>query len=68
MEIQDYVKILKARWMIIAVTVVVAILGALGASLWSTPQYESDSRMFVFTSGGGSVSDNYQGNLRDRYE
>jgi succinoglycan biosynthesis transport protein ExoP len=63
MEIQDYVKILKARWMIIAVTVVVAILGALGASLWSTPQYESDSRMFVFTSGGGSVSDNYQGNL-----
>lgn len=63
MEIQDYLKILKARWIIIAVTVVVAILGALGASLLTTPQYESDARMFVFTSGGGSVSDNYQGNL-----
>ncbi|MFY2791572.1 polysaccharide biosynthesis tyrosine autokinase [Rhodococcus sp. MALMAid1271] len=63
MEIQDYLKILKARWIIIAVTVVVAILGALGASLLTTPQYESSARMFVSTSGGASVSDTYQGNL-----
>lgn len=63
MEIQDYLKILKARWIIIAVTVVVAILGALGASLLTTPQYESSARMFVSTSGGTSVSETYQGNL-----
>ena len=63
MEIQDYLKILKARWIIIAVTVVVAILGALGASLLTTPLYESSARMFVSTSGGASVSETYQGNL-----
>ncbi|MEH6793171.1 MAG: polysaccharide biosynthesis tyrosine autokinase [Rhodococcus sp. (in: high G+C Gram-positive bacteria)] len=63
MEIQDYLKILKARWIIIAVTVVVAILGALGTSLLTTPLYESSARMFVSTSGGTSVSETYQGNL-----
>lgn len=63
MEIQDYLKILKARWIIIGVTVVVAILGALGASLLATPQYESSARMFVSTSGGASVGEAYQGNL-----
>ncbi|KJV03335.1 polysaccharide biosynthesis tyrosine autokinase [Rhodococcus fascians] len=63
MEIQDYLKILKARWIIIAVTVVVAILGALGASLLTTPLYEASARMFVSTSGGASVSETYQGNL-----
>lgn len=63
MEIQDYLRILKARWIIIAVTVIVAILGALGASLLTTPLYESSARMFVSTSGGTSVSETYQGNL-----
>lgn len=63
MEIQDYLKILKARWIIIAVTVIVAILGALGASLLTTPLYESSARMFVSTSGGTSVNEAYQGNL-----
>ncbi|OZC75199.1 protein tyrosine kinase [Rhodococcus sp. 06-462-5] len=63
MEIQDYLRILKARWIIIAVTMIVAILGALGASLLTTPLYESSARMFVSTSGGTSVSETYQGNL-----
>ncbi|AMY23435.1 polysaccharide biosynthesis tyrosine autokinase [Rhodococcoides fascians] len=63
MEIQDYLRILKTRWIIVAVTVIVAILGALGASLLTTPQYESSARMFVSTTGGTSVTDSYQGNL-----
>ena len=63
MEIQDYLRILRARWIIIAVTVVVAILGALGASLLTTPLYESSVRMFVSISGNGSVTETYQGNM-----
>lgn len=63
MEIQDYLKILKARWIIIAVTVVVVLLGALGVSLLTTPLYEASARMFVATSGGSTVGDAYQGNL-----
>jgi succinoglycan biosynthesis transport protein ExoP len=63
MEMQDYLRILKARWIIIAVTVVVAILGALGASLLTTPLYQSSARMFVSISGSGSVAETYQGNM-----
>ncbi|OZE34095.1 MULTISPECIES: polysaccharide biosynthesis tyrosine autokinase [unclassified Rhodococcus (in: high G+C Gram-positive bacteria)] len=63
MEIQDYLKILKARWIVVAVTVIVAVLSSLGASLLTTPLYESSARMFVSTSGGTSVSETYQGNL-----
>ncbi|WP_322544623.1 polysaccharide biosynthesis tyrosine autokinase [Rhodococcoides fascians] len=66
MEMQDYLKVLKARWIIIAATVVVAILGALGASLLTTPMYESSARMFVSTTGGASVSETYQGNLNSQ--
>ncbi|MGB3370197.1 MAG: polysaccharide biosynthesis tyrosine autokinase [Rhodococcus sp. (in: high G+C Gram-positive bacteria)] len=63
MEIQDYLQILRARWMVIVVTVAVAVLGALAVSLLTTPTYQSCSRVFVSTSGGSTVSESYQGNL-----
>mgnify|MGYP003588631674 CR=1 FL=1 len=63
MEIQDYLRILQSRWKIIAITTVVAILGALGASLLTTPIYEASTRLFVSTSAGSSVNEVYQGNL-----
>lgn len=63
MEIQDYIQILRTRWMIIVVTVAVAVLGALAVSLLTTPTYQSSSRVFVSTSGGSTVSESYQGNL-----
>ncbi len=63
MEVHDYLRILQARWKIVAVTTVVAVLAALGASLLTTPQYEAKTRMFVSTSSGGSVQEIYQGNL-----
>ncbi|AYJ48121.1 polysaccharide biosynthesis tyrosine autokinase [Rhodococcus sp. P1Y] len=63
MEIQDYLRILRTRWMIIVVTVAVAVLGALAVSLLTTPTYQSCSRVFVSTSGGSTVSESYQGNL-----
>lgn len=40
MEIVDYLKILQARWRIVAAVTVLGILGALGASLLSTPVYQ----------------------------
>ncbi|MDV6305698.1 polysaccharide biosynthesis tyrosine autokinase [Rhodococcus cerastii] len=63
MEIQDYLRILRTRWLVIVVTVAVAVLGALAVSLLTTPTYQSCSRVFVSTSGGTSVSESYQGNL-----
>lgn len=63
MEVHDYLRILQARWKIVAVTTVVAVLAALGASLLTTPQYEAKTRLFVSTSSGASVQEIYQGNL-----
>ncbi|NMM88411.1 protein tyrosine kinase [Rhodococcus sp. SRB_17] len=62
MEVQEYLKILQARWRIIAVVTVVAALGALGASLISTPVYQSSTRLFVSTSVGTSVDEAFRGN------
>lgn len=63
MEVHDYLRILQARWKIVAVTTVVAVLAALGVSLLTTPQYEAKTRLFVSTSSGASVQEIYQGNL-----
>ncbi|AKE91307.1 polysaccharide biosynthesis tyrosine autokinase [Rhodococcus aetherivorans] len=63
MEVHDYLRILQARWKIVAVTTVVAVLGALGASLLTTPIYQASTRLFVSTSSGASVNEIYQGNL-----
>ncbi|QKT13216.1 MULTISPECIES: polysaccharide biosynthesis tyrosine autokinase [unclassified Rhodococcus (in: high G+C Gram-positive bacteria)] len=63
MEVQDYLRIVQTRWRIIALTTLVGILVALGASLMSTPMYQASSRLFVSTSSGASVNEVYQGNL-----
>ncbi len=63
MEAHDYVRILQARWKIIALVTVVAVLAALTVSLLTTPQYEAKTRLFVSTTSGASVQEIYQGNL-----
>ena len=62
MEVHDYLRILQARWKIVAVTSAVVLFGALVASLLATPQYQASTRLFVSTSSGASVSELYQGN------
>ncbi|MBH5142493.1 polysaccharide biosynthesis tyrosine autokinase [Rhodococcus erythropolis] len=61
MEIVDYLKILQARWRIVAAVTVLGILGALCASLLSTPVYQASTRLFVSTSAGTSVNEALQG-------
>jgi receptor protein-tyrosine kinase len=61
-SIQDFVKLLRSRWLLILVTVIVAILGAVAVNLLTTPLYESSTRLFVSTASGKSLSDIYQGN------
>ncbi|NKS18700.1 polysaccharide biosynthesis tyrosine autokinase [Rhodococcus hoagii] len=63
MEVQDYLRILQQRWRIIALATVVGVLGALVASLMSTPMYQASTRLFVSTSSAASVNEVYQGNL-----
>ena len=62
MTIQDYVKLLRTRWVVICVTIAVAVLGAVAVTLLTTPLYQASTRLFVSTTSGASLSDIYQGN------
>lgn len=62
MNLQDFVKLLRGGWVIVAVTAMIALLSAVAISLLTTPLYEASTRLFVSTSSGSSLSDTYQGN------
>jgi capsular exopolysaccharide synthesis family protein len=63
LNLQEFVKLLRTRWVIICVTIAVAVLGAGAITLLTTPRYEASTRLFVSTASSTSVSDIYQGNL-----
>lgn len=62
MTIEEFVKLLRTRWLIICVTVVVGVLGAVAVNVLTTPLYEASTRLFVSTTSGTSASEIYQGN------
>lgn len=61
MNLQDFIKLLRSRWITIVVTVLVAILGAVVYTVGTTPLYQASTRLFVSTSAGSSLNDLYQG-------
>lgn len=63
MTLQDFVKLLRTRWITVAVTTLVVLAGAVAVTLLTTPRYEASTRLFVSTAtGGSSAADLYQGN------
>jgi capsular exopolysaccharide synthesis family protein len=59
-NLQDFIKIIRGRWVTVVVTTVIAVLAAVAYILLTTPQYEAETRLFVSTTGGASASDLYQ--------
>ncbi|HEY9264247.1 MAG TPA: Wzz/FepE/Etk N-terminal domain-containing protein, partial [Mycobacterium sp.] len=62
MNLQDFVKLLRTRWITVCVTLVVTTLGAVAFSLSTTPLYQASTRLFVSTTSGSSLAETYQGN------
>ena len=62
MNLQDFVRTLRTRWLIICVAVVSTVIGAAAVSLLTTPLYQATTRLFVSTNSGSSLTDTYQGN------
>ncbi|SCX30469.1 polysaccharide biosynthesis tyrosine autokinase [Mycolicibacterium fluoranthenivorans] len=62
MNIQEYAKLLRTRWVTVAVTILVGLLGAVAVTLLTTPLYKASTRLFVSTISGSSIADTYQGN------
>jgi capsular polysaccharide biosynthesis protein len=60
--LQEYVRILRARWITVCAVAAVAVLTAVLVSVFTPPTYAASTRLFVSTSGGSSVTDVYQGN------
>jgi capsular exopolysaccharide synthesis family protein len=63
LNLQDFVKLLRTRWLTVVATTIVTVLGAVAITLLTTPLYQASTRLFVSTTtGGASASDTYQGN------
>ncbi|WP_328351386.1 polysaccharide biosynthesis tyrosine autokinase [Mycobacterium sp. NBC_00419] len=63
MNLQEFIKVLRARWITVAAALTAALLAAATVTLLTTPLYQASTRLFVSTSAGQSLSDAYQGTL-----
>ncbi|MBE1547959.1 receptor protein-tyrosine kinase [Mycobacterium sp. OAS707] len=63
MTIQNFLRLLRARWITIFLAVAVAVGGAAALTLLTTPLYEASTRLYVSTTAGASATDIYEGNL-----
>jgi receptor protein-tyrosine kinase len=61
--LQDYAKLLRARWLTVCITTSAAVLAAVVLTLLTTPLYQASTRLFVSTTSSASVTEIYQGNL-----
>ncbi|WP_236737347.1 YveK family protein, partial [Mycolicibacterium llatzerense] len=63
MNLQNFLRILRTRWIPVVAAIVVALLGTVIVTATTTPLYKSSTRLFVSTYAGTSLTDAYQGNL-----
>ena len=62
MNLQDFLRLLRARWVTVSITILVAVAGAVAVSLLTTPLYQASARLFVSTTAGSTLAETYQGN------
>jgi len=62
MTLQQFLTVLRARWITVCVAALVPILGAIVYTLTQTPLYQASTRLYVSTTAGSSISDLYSGN------
>jgi capsular exopolysaccharide synthesis family protein len=62
LTLQDFIKLLRSRWVTICITTLIAVLGAVAVTLLTTPLYQTSTRLFVSTASGASATELYQGN------
>ena len=63
MTVQDFVRVLRTRWLVILATIAVGLGTAVAITMTTTPLYQASTRLFVSSTAGGSAADVYQGNL-----
>ncbi|MEW3744871.1 Wzz/FepE/Etk N-terminal domain-containing protein, partial [Pseudomonas aeruginosa] len=61
MELRDYLKILRHRWLSVVVVTLATLALAAGITLLMTPTYTANTRLFFGVQGGESVTELAQG-------
>jgi len=61
-RLNEYLLVVRKHFVLFFVTFLVAILAAFGVTSFTTPTYESSTRLFVSTSGNDSAADLLTGN------
>lgn len=61
MELRDYIRILRASWILIVVVALVGVASGALFSILSTAQFKASAQVFVSTQSGGTVQDLVQG-------
>jgi succinoglycan biosynthesis transport protein ExoP len=62
MELQDYLRVIRQRWISTLAVTLVGLAVAAGYTVMQTPQYGARSQLFVSVSGGGTATEVIQGN------
>lgn len=61
MELQDYLAVVRKRWVSIVVLTMLALSAAVAASVLTTPLYVATTQVFVSVQGGSSTTELLQG-------
>ena len=62
MNLQDFIKLLRSRWLTVCITGLIVFAGAVLYTVLQTPLYQASTRLFVSTTAGDSAADLYQSN------
>jgi capsular exopolysaccharide synthesis family protein len=62
LDLRDYLRIIRRRWTLIVICVLVTVAGAAVVTMRMTPQYDSTARLFVSTPQSDGI-DAYQGGM-----
>lgn len=62
LKLQDFARLLRARWLIVCVTLAASVMVAIVVTVMTTPLYQASTRLFVSTESGSSLAEAYQGN------
>ena len=61
MELSDYLRILRKRWIVIVALTLVGLAAAAGTTILTAPKYEASTLVFVQVQSSGTVGELAQG-------
>lgn len=61
MELRDYLRVIRRRWLSIVVVALVVVGTAAALTYSATPQYQSTARLFITTQATDTASESFQG-------